>query len=167
MVTYEQQRAADASGPHTPGEKMMAAHNLSERKLPYDYELFEKGANPDFVARHPAAGRIVLEVYEPEYRLPRNPDGSFRSGSVRSPGHVAGAGSTLIGSTGRPQRHARAVSPLHLLSLAQIQKSRSASTTCLVRCSVPWSLCGVMSPARTRMIAAGSSSEPLAGCSGN
>jgi len=88
VVTNEQQRAADASGPHTPGEKMMAAHNLSERKLPYDYELFEKGANPDFVARHPAAGRIVLEVYEPEYRLPRNPDGSFRSGSVRSSGHV-------------------------------------------------------------------------------
>ena len=59
MVTSEQHRAAGMSGPHTPGEKMMAAY-LTERKLPYDYELFEKGANPDFVARHPAAGRIVL-----------------------------------------------------------------------------------------------------------
>jgi hypothetical protein len=91
VVTNEQQRPADASGPHTPGEKMMAAY-LTERKLPYDYELFEKGANPDFVARHPAAGRIVLEVYEPECRLPRNPDGSFRSGSVRSSGHVVRRG---------------------------------------------------------------------------
>ena len=91
VVTSERQGQADANGPRTPGEKMMAAY-LTERKLPYNYELFGKGANPDFVARHPAAGRVVLEVYEPQYRLPRNPDGSFRSGCVRSPGHVVQRG---------------------------------------------------------------------------
>jgi len=71
--------------------RLVAAY-LAERKLPYGYEPFDEGARPDFVVRHPAVGEIVLEVYEPEYRLPRNPDGSFRSGFVRSPGNVVQRG---------------------------------------------------------------------------
>lgn len=56
------------------------------------YEVFDEGANPDFVAFHPIVGEIVFEVYEPKYRLGRNPDGSFRSGSVRLPGEVVRRG---------------------------------------------------------------------------
>lgn len=87
VAVTNEQTPDDADEPHTPGERMMATY-LAERKLPAKYEQFDEGANPDFVACHPTVGRIVLEVYEPEYRLPRNPDGSFWSGSVRSPGHV-------------------------------------------------------------------------------
>jgi hypothetical protein len=85
-VTGEQ-RPAGESAPRTPGERTIAAY-LAERNMSARYEVFAVGANPDFVARHPIAGEIVFEVYEPEYRLPRNPDGSFYSGAVRSPGAV-------------------------------------------------------------------------------
>ena len=98
-----EQTPDDADGPHTPGERMMATY-LAERKLSADYEVFDEGANPDFVAHHPTVGDIVLEVYEPEYRLPRNPDGSFWSGSVRSPGHVIQRGI----NTNRKHRQAKA-----------------------------------------------------------
>ena len=70
-------------GPRTPGEKLVAAY-LDGRQLPYGYESFATGAKPDFLACHPVAGQVVLEVYEPRYLLPRNPDGSFRSGFVPS-----------------------------------------------------------------------------------
>jgi hypothetical protein len=90
MVTNEQWPVG-ASAPHTPGENMMATY-LAERKLSPRYEMFGEGANPDFVACHPTVGEIVFEVYEPEYRLLRNLDGSFSSGSVRSPGEVVRRG---------------------------------------------------------------------------
>lgn len=86
-----EQRSVDANVPHTPGEKMLATY-LAKRKLSPRYEVFDKGANPDFVACHPIVGEIVFEVYEPEFRLARNPDGSFWSGSVRSPGEVVWRG---------------------------------------------------------------------------
>jgi len=91
VAVTNEQRSVGAGGPHTPGEMIMATY-LAERNLPYGYEPFDEGARPDFVARHPVIGKIVLEVYEPEYRLQRNPDGSFYSGSVRSPGHVVQRG---------------------------------------------------------------------------
>jgi hypothetical protein len=103
VAVTNEQRSVGVDGPHTPGEKMMATY-LAERDLSYEYELFDEGANPDFVAHHPTVGRIVLEVYEPEYRLPRNPDGSFWSGSVRSPGHVIQRGI----NTNRKHRQAKA-----------------------------------------------------------
>jgi hypothetical protein len=91
-VTSEQ-RTASTDGPQTEGEKMLAAY-LDERSVPYRYESFGAGANPDFRADHPAAGEVVLEVYEPDYRLPRNPDGSYRSGAVAPPGRVVRWGLT-------------------------------------------------------------------------
>jgi hypothetical protein len=40
------------------------------------------GRNPDFVARHPTVGEVVLEVFEPEQRLPKSV-GAFDSiGSI-------------------------------------------------------------------------------------
>jgi hypothetical protein len=91
-VTSEQ-RTASRDEPRTPGEKMMAAY-LDERSVPYRYESFGEGANPDFRADHPAAGEVMLEVYEPGYLLPRNPDGSYRSGAVAPPGRVVRRGLT-------------------------------------------------------------------------
>lgn len=69
----------------------MAAY-LDEQGLPYRYESFGEGANPDFLADHPAAGEVMLEVYEPQYLLPHNPDGSYYSGAVSPPGHVVRRG---------------------------------------------------------------------------
>jgi hypothetical protein len=91
-VTSEQ-RTASRDEPRTPGEKMMAAY-LDERSVPYRYESFGEGANPDFRADHPVAGEVMLEVYEPGYLLPRNPDGSYRSGAVAPPGRLVRRGLT-------------------------------------------------------------------------
>jgi hypothetical protein len=84
VVMTNEQGAVNRDGPRTAGEKLVAAY-LDARSLPYSYEPFATGAKPDFVADHPAVGQVVLEVYEPTYLLPRNPDGSFRSGFVASP----------------------------------------------------------------------------------
>ena len=92
-VVTSGQRTASADGPRTEGERMLAAY-LDERSVPWKYECFGEGANPDFRADHPAAGEVVLEVYEPEYLLPRNPDGSYRSGAVAAPGRVVQRGLT-------------------------------------------------------------------------
>lgn len=92
-VVTSGQRAASADGPRTEGERMLAAY-LDERSVPWKYECFGEGANPDFRADHPAAGEVVLEVYEPEYLLPRNPNGSYRSGAVAAPGRVVQRGLT-------------------------------------------------------------------------
>lgn len=91
VIVTNEQWSVGANAPHSPGEKMMATY-LAERKLSPRYEVFGEGANPDFVACHPIVGEIVFEVYEPEYRLLRNLDGSFSSGSVRSPGEVVQRG---------------------------------------------------------------------------
>ena len=92
-VTSEQ-RIASRDELRTPGEKMMAAI-LDERSVPYRYESFGEGANPDFRANHPVAGEVMLEVYEPVYLLPRNPDGSYRSGSCCPAGTRGPAGTYL------------------------------------------------------------------------
>jgi hypothetical protein len=89
-VTSEQPTES-TDEPRTDGEKLLAAY-LHERNVPYQYESFGRGANPDFRADHPAAGEVVLEMYEPEYGLPRNPDGSYRSGAVAPPGRVVRRG---------------------------------------------------------------------------
>jgi hypothetical protein len=75
--------SAEMDGLRTPGEKLVAAY-LDGRELPYSYETFVTGANPDFVACHPVAGQVVLEVYEPSYLLPRSPDGALRAGFIPS-----------------------------------------------------------------------------------
>jgi hypothetical protein len=69
-----------------------------------------EGANPDFLVEHTAAGLVVLEVYEPEYLLPRNPDGSYRSGFVSSQEFVVRRGI----NSGRKSRQAAAARDRHI-----------------------------------------------------
>jgi hypothetical protein len=92
-VVTSEQRAASTDEPRIEGEKMLATY-LDERSVTWKYESFGEGANPDFRADHPVAGEVMLEVYEPEYLLPRNPDGSYRSGAVAPPGRVVQRGLT-------------------------------------------------------------------------
>lgn len=68
----------------SPGEVALCSY-LESRRLPCRYEPASSGPNPDFEADHPICGTVVMDVHEPEYRLPRNPDGSYHSGSIRGP----------------------------------------------------------------------------------
>jgi hypothetical protein len=53
--------------PTSPGEQLVAAY-LRQRRFAWEHEMEIGGRNPDFVAETPA-GKVVLEVYEPELRL--------------------------------------------------------------------------------------------------
>ncbi len=72
------------SGPKSSGEAALWSY-LQLRKLPFDYEPFTDGANPDFLVEHPICGRVVMDVYGPRYHLPRYPDGSFLAGPIAGP----------------------------------------------------------------------------------
>jgi hypothetical protein len=68
----------------SPGEEALRAY-LMARQLSFRYEPASSGPNPDFEVDHPICGTVILDVHEPVYRLPRNPDGSYHSGSVKGP----------------------------------------------------------------------------------
>ena len=113
---------------------MLAAY-LDERTVPYRYESFGAGANPDFRADHPAAGEVVLEVYEPEYRLPRNPDGPISPGLLPRRDAWSGGGLPLAGSHGRLRSHATWAFRSCSSSPARTRNWQSTSMIFPVRCS--------------------------------
>jgi hypothetical protein len=72
------------SSPRSPGEVALQNY-LVDRSLDFRYEPATSGPNPDFAVDHPRCGRVIMDVVEPEFRLPRNPDGSYHSGAVGGP----------------------------------------------------------------------------------
>jgi len=79
-----------AKAPKSPGEKAMAAY-LNDRALPHQYEAAVGPKHPDFSVEHPQAGKVVCEVYEPRFRLPRGADGRPTGGFI-DPYHVVRKG---------------------------------------------------------------------------
>jgi hypothetical protein len=65
--------------PRSPGELLLETY-LASRGLDLEYETPHGNANPDFTVALPA-GPVVMEVYEPEFRLPTEA-GSIDSYSV-------------------------------------------------------------------------------------
>src|SRR5664280_2429469 len=76
--------ANQRGSPRSPGEVALQNY-LVERSLGFRYEPATSGPNPDFEVDHPRCGRVIMDVVEPEFRLPRNPDGSYHSGANRGP----------------------------------------------------------------------------------
>jgi hypothetical protein len=74
--------------PKTPGEQVVQSY-LDSRELSYDYEAQVGNKFPDFTLMHPRHGRVVLDVYEPEMRLPPNTVSSVDAWAVVRKGFQA------------------------------------------------------------------------------
>jgi hypothetical protein len=72
------------ASPKSQGELAFQTY-LDSRCLPNRYETATSGPRPDFEVDHPVCGRVVMDVHEPVYRLPHNPDGSYHSGFITGP----------------------------------------------------------------------------------
>ena len=127
-VVTSGQRTASADGPRTEGERMLAAY-LDERSVPWRYECFGEGVNPDFRADHPAAGEVVLEVYEPEYLLRATRTGPIVPGLLPRRDAWCSGGLPLAGNHGRLQSHATWASRSCSSSPARTVKWLSTGTT--------------------------------------
>ena len=63
----------------SPGEAALSTY-LDHRGLAFRYEPSTSGPNPDYAVEHPICGAVVMDVIEPVFQLPRNPDGSLLHG---------------------------------------------------------------------------------------
>jgi hypothetical protein len=66
-----------ATSVRSPGEVALGTY-LETRRLPCRYESAVSGPNPDFEVDHPICGTVVMDVHEPEYRLPPSHSGPFQ-----------------------------------------------------------------------------------------
>ncbi len=72
------------TSPNSAGEVALRSY-LESRSFPFRFEPASSGPNPDFEVDHPVCGTVVMDIHEPVYLLPKNPDGSYRSGAIRGP----------------------------------------------------------------------------------